>query len=197
MRRSERGYTLVEVVVGAAIAAFVMWGLLAMAGRLVSAASSLNGRLNAEAGADRLVERLSSEAASAWSVSAPDANDLDFYAEDGSHRPYTWTYHYDAAEKTVTRSTGEVLGSFDSFSASAATVNDLATSGAAAYDPLFAGATATSVPGNALVALHITGSGVDRTELLATGSVPTNFTVVVTYTPSPAPAATATPIPLR
>jgi hypothetical protein len=188
---------LVEVIAGAAIAAFLMWGLVAMAGRLAASADSLNGRLNAEANADRLIERLSSDAASAWTVSAPNANEIDFYAEDGSHRPYAWAYRYDASAKTVTRSTGEVLGSFDSFSASAATVGDLAISGSSAYDPLFAGASTPSEPGNALVALHITGTGVDRTELLASGAAPTTFTVVVTYTPSPTPIATATPTPLR
>lgn len=197
MRRGEAGFTLVEVLVGAAIGMFVVWGLVALANRLVFSASSLNARLNAQAAADRLVERLSIEAASAWTVWSPANNEIDFSSEDGSHRPFTWSYVYDAMRKTVTRSTGEVLAGIDGFDASPADVTDLANSAAAAYDPLFAGSRATSTPANKLVSLHLVAAGVDRTELLASGTAPTSFTVVVTYTPSPAPLATATPIPLR
>jgi len=197
MRCSEAGFTLVEVVVGAAIGVFLVWGLVVLADRWAFAISNLNARLNSQAAADRLVERLSVEAASAWTVWAPSAHEIDFFAEDGSHRPFTWSYAYDPTQKTVTRSTGEVLTGLDGFDAAAADVTDLANPSAVAYDPLLAGSHATSVAGNALVSLHLLANGVDRTELLASGTAPTTFTVVVRYTPSPAPVATPTPIPLR
>ncbi|HVA27760.1 MAG TPA: prepilin-type N-terminal cleavage/methylation domain-containing protein [Candidatus Baltobacteraceae bacterium] len=197
MRRAESGYTLVEILVAAAIAAFVVWGLVALADRFVANAATLNARLNAQATADRLVERIASDAVSAWTLSAPTPDEIDFFAEDGSHRPFTWAYRYDAATRRVTRSTGEVFDALDGFSARAVDVSDLWNPGAAAYDPLFARSHASSTTGNALVALHLTGSGVDRTEVLASGSSPTTFTVVVRFTPSPAPIATPTPIPLR
>lgn len=193
----EAGFTLVEVAIGAAIAALVTWGLVTLSARLAAAASSLDARLVTQAAADRLIERLSSDAASAWTVSAPSPDEIDFFAEDGSHRPLTWSYRYDAASRIVTRSSGEAFGPFTSFVASAAEIGDLWNPASTAYDPLFAGSSATSVPGNALVVLHLAGSGVDRTEPFASGSAPTTFTVVVTYTPSPAPAATPTPVPLR
>jgi hypothetical protein len=188
---------LLEVVVAAVIAAFVVWGLLALANRVVATAASLDARLNAEANADRLVERLASDAVSAWTVSAPSANEIDFSSEDGSHRPFAWSYRYDATRQTVTRSSGEIFGAIGGFSATNESVNDLANPSAIAYDPLLAGSKVTSSPGNAFVTLHLLGVGVDRTECFASGAAPTSFTVIVQYTPSPAPLVTATPTPLR
>ena len=188
-----------EVVVAAAIAAFVLWGLVALANRMVATAASLNARCStAQAGADRLVERLASDATSAWSVSAPSAREIDFYGEDGSHRPFTWSYRFDATQQTVTRSSGEVFAVVGGFSAGNANVSDLANPAAIAYmtrcspdRPLRAR------PRQPFVTLHLLGVGVERTESLASGAVPTSFTVVVRFTPSPTPLATATPTPLR
>ncbi len=214
------GFTLIETVVGAAIGVTILWALLAFADRLVFWAQATNQRVNAVADADRLVERMSSEAASAFAVWVPatdalgasngDGHEVDFFTEDGAHRVYTWAYNYSAAASTITRYTlnpgnapspGDTLGSIDAFSASALSVSELGS-----YDPLFAGASASDVPfsfsampgaigGNRLVAVQITASGVDRSVLLASADAPTAFTVVVTYTPSPAPVATATPVP--
>jgi Tfp pilus assembly protein PilV len=216
----QAGFTLIETVIGAAIAIAVVWGLLVFADRLVFWAQAANGRVNAVANADRLVERMSSEAASSWAVWVPatdalgasnaDGHELDFFTEDGAHRVYTWAYNFNAATATITRyalnpgnppSAGDTLGAIDAFSASALSVSELG-----AYDPLFAAASATDVPftfaampgatgGNRLVAVAITASGVDRSVLLASADAPTAFTVVVNYTPSPAPVATATPAP--
>jgi len=188
---------LVEIVVGAAITAFVLWGLVAFANRMVATAASLNGRLNAIASADRLVERLATDAASAWNVSAPSPSEIDFFSEDGSHRPYQWSYRFDSTLQTVTRSSGEVFSAIGGFTASNADVTDLANPTAVAYDPLLRSSTVTSAPGNTFVAVHLLGTGVDRAEFFASGAAPTNFTVVVQYTPSPTPLVTATPAPLR
>ena len=208
MNAREAGFTLVESLVGAAIGVILIWGLLTAANRLVFSAASLNARLVAQSGADRLTERLSAEAESAWAVWTPANTEIDFFSEDGSHRQFDWSYTYDPAQKTVTRSTGETYGPFDGFNASAVDVTALANPSASGFDPLFANSAATSVRyplpeqpdaigGNTLVALHLVGSGVDRTDLFASGMAPTAFTVLVVYTPSPTPATTATPIPLR
>jgi type II secretory pathway pseudopilin PulG len=194
VRERERGFTLVEYVIGAAIASVML--LLAVA------FSSLDVRVQSSSAAERLAERLETEAASAWAVYAPGPSEVDFFSEDGSHRAYTWSYAYDAATKMVARSSGERFGPFDSFSVTAVSVAQLG-----AIDPLFSGARATPVTyryaasaqaigGNALVDVHVAGSGVDRTMLLASATAPTTFTVVVNYTPSPAPVPTATPTPL-
>jgi type II secretory pathway pseudopilin PulG len=216
----QAGFTLIETLVGATIASVVIWVLVAMASRTIGWAASLNARVNGQAGAARLIERLSSEAASAWAVSVPatdalgnsnaDGHEVDFFAEDGSHRPYAWAYNYVAGTRTITRyalvtgaapAAGDTIGDIDGFSGAGIRVTALAA------DPLFAGATAPDVPfsfgiapgaigGNRLVAVQIDASGVDRSVLLANAGAPTAFTVVVNYTPSPAPLATATPAPL-
>lgn len=164
---------------------------------MVATAASLNTRLNATANADRLVERLATDAASAWTVSASSPNEIDFFSEDGSHRPLRWLYRFDPTQQTVTRSSGEIFSAIGGFTASNADVTDLANPTTDAYDPLLGSSTITSTPGNTLVALHLLGTGVDRTEFFASGAAPTSFTVVVHYTPSPTPLVTATPAPLR
>ena len=216
----QAGFTLLETIVAAAIGVLLVWGVLAFVDRMVAWGNAANQRVNAVANAERLIERMSSEAASAWAVFVPatdalgasnsDGHEVDFFTEDGAHRTYGWTYTFSAATKTLTRytldpgnaaSAGDQLVDIDGFSASPLRVTQIAS-----YDPLFAGATATDVPynftampgalgGNGLVAVQITASGVNRSVLLASADAPTAFTVVVTYTPSPVPVATATPVP--
>jgi Tfp pilus assembly protein PilV len=227
MERCERGFTLVETLIGATIAVFLIWGVLVLADRYAAASSELDARLTAQTSADRFVERLSSEAASAWAVFVPqndifgnangDGHEIDFFTEDGSHRPYSWAYAFGAKTKTLTRYTyasnaapvaGEVVGTLDAFSATAVDVTALADSASAAYDPLFASSIAPVVRyafaampsasgGDGLVRVHLAANGVDRTELLASGTAPTSFTVTIAYTPSPVPQTTATPVPAQ
>lgn len=203
------GFTLIETLIGAAIGALLVWGVLVFADRMAAWGNAANQRVNAVAGAGRLVERMSSEAASSMAVYVPatdalgasngDGHEVDFFTQDGAHRTYLWAYTFSAAAKTVTRYAlnpgnaaiaGDTLADIDAFSANALRVTQLP-----AYDPLFAAASASDVPGNRLVAVQITASGVNRSVLLASADAPTAFTVVVTYTPSPAPVATATPVP--
>ena len=216
----QSGFTLIEAMIGAAIGLIVVWGLLVFAGRVLGWANAANQRVNAVANADRLIERMSSDAVSALAVYVPatdalgtsngDGHEVDFFTEDGAHRIYGWAYTFSAATGTLTRyalnpgaaaTAGDTLDDLDSFSASALTVGQLGS-----YDPLFAAASAPDVPftfsampgvvgGNRLVAVQLTASGVNRSVLLAGADAPTAFTVVVTYTASPAPVATATPIP--
>ncbi len=221
MRERQAGFTLVELVIGAAIAAVVIGGLVLLVSRLAQATSSLGTRVQSQGAAERLMERLASEAASAWAVYVPstdvngnansDGHELDFFSEDGSHRAFLWAYLFDATQKTITRysfapgvapSAGEVIGPIDTFVATTVPVTQVGT-----VDPLFADATATAVTygfnvapaavgGNALVHLQIGATGVNRNELLASESAPTTFTVIVNYTPSPTPVVTPTPTPI-
>lgn len=222
---NERGFTLIEVVVGAAIAVIMLWAALALANRTIASAEALDARLAASAGTAHALERMTSEAASALAVYVPavdalgttnaDGHEVDFYAQDASHRPYAWSYTYDAAAKTLTRYAlvpggaplaGERIASIDAFSATALAASALANPASPAYDPLFANAQVSDVAyampddpaaigGNRLVEVQITASGVNRSALLASADAPTAFTVVITYTPSPAPVATPTPVP--
>jgi len=225
MKTSERAFTLAEVLVGAAVAFFILWCLVVAVNRYAASAASLNQRLTAMNAMGRLTERLSSESASAWAVFVPpndvlgqnngDGHELDFFAEDGSHRPYAWAYRYDALAKTLTRyayapgvapQAGEIIGNFDAFVAQAADVTALANPSDPAYDALFSHATASSVRytfaamppavgGNGIVRVSVAADGVTQTDILASGTAPTSFTIVETYTPAPL-ATTPTPGPL-
>lgn len=193
----EAGFSLIETLLGAAIAAIVLWVLVASASRLVFWSAAANARMNGTASAAHLLERLAADAASAQSITAnPTGSEIDFVAQDGAHRTYAWSYVFNAANDTVVRSTGDTFTAIDAFAVSSASVDDLRDPASAAFDPLFAGASAPNVPGDQMVAVRITASGVERTTLLATHDAPTAFTVVVTYTPSPTPVVTPTPVPL-
>jgi type II secretory pathway pseudopilin PulG len=220
----ERGFTLLDVLIGAGISALVGLALVAFADRLVAAGDGLHARLAGAAAADRVTERLASEAAGAWAVyraatdvlgnDNSDGHEVDFYAQDGSHRAFGWAYRFDAAKRTLTRYAfapgvagsavpGEIVTGLDAFSVSAALPPaELGDPESPLYDPLFAGANVTSVSfpltggaygGNALLHVHVSANGVDRTDVLAGADAPTSFVVVVTYTPSPRPIATPTP----
>jgi prepilin-type N-terminal cleavage/methylation domain-containing protein len=221
VRERQAGFTLVELLIAAAIASIVIGGLVVFASRLAQTTSTLGMRVQSQSATERLMERLSTEAASAWAVYVPatdvngnanaDGHELAFFSEDGSHRPYAWAYSFDATRKQITRyafapgnaaSAGETIEPIDTFTATSVPVTQIGT-----VDPLFNGSTAPpvaysfgaspdAVGGNAVVQLQITASGVERNELLASATAPTTFTVIVNYTPSPTPVVTATPTPL-
>jgi hypothetical protein len=227
MLRRERGFTLIETVIGAAIAVVLIWGLVALADRYAAASLALNERLVAQTSTDRLAERLSAEAASAWAVFVPlsdvfgnangDGHEIDLFTEDGSHRPYAWAYRFDAKSKIVTRYAyvpgsapvaGEEIGIYEGFSAAAYDAAAVSDPSSLAYDPVFASSSAPAVQytfaampgaygGNGIVLLHIVGDGVDRSIVLCSGTAPTSFTIAITFTPSPPPLATATPAPVQ
>ena len=213
---SQRGFSLVETIVAAAIALVLALQLLAMTHATVLGARRLDGRLRARTSADRLEERLIADAATAWSVFVPDAgvdgrpnvdgHELDFVTEDGSHVASWWAYAFDAASGRVTRYAyvpgttavaGEPYDHLTGLRARAHPITDVAKRSSGVYDPLFAQASAADVEvdfgwnpaatgGNRIVAVRLTGDGVDRTLMLSPATAPSRFTVVVKYTPAPA-----------
>jgi len=213
---SQRGFSLVEVVIASAIAFTIGTALVWLTHATVLASAHLDARLSARSSVDRLAERLTTDASSAWSIFVPardalgtanaDGHELDFVSEDASHRSYWWAYDFDARASQVMvytygpgvpPSAGDAYGGIESFGAEMHALTDLANPASDVYDALFAGdaLSAVDVPfdwganasgGNRLVRLHVTAEGVDRTMLLATGTAPTHFTVVVDYTPPPA-----------
>ncbi len=217
---AQRGFSLLELLVAAAIAFVVGWQLLGLAHAVVLGAGRLDDRQRSRSAVDRLEERLASEAVSAWSVFVPptdlggkanaDGHEIDFVTEDGGHRVYWWAYGYDAALKRVTyyafapggpAIAGQTYEDIDSFAARSHPITDLVKPASDAYDPLFAAAalTAVAVPygwnpaaagGNGLVRVRLTGYGTRRDALLASGTAPSRFTIVVDYTPAPSPPAT-------
>lgn len=213
---TQRGFTLIEAIVAAAIAAILGWQLLALARTTALAASHLDQRMRGRSAADRLEERFASDATTAWSIFVPgtdvngakndDGHELDFVTEDASHRPYWWAYAFDRAAERVTKyayvpghppaAAGEVYEGIANFGARRYAVTDLAKRSSEAYDPLFAGADVTAVEvaygwnsaatgGNHLVRVRVAAGGVDRVAVLASGTAPSRFTIVVEYTPPP------------
>lgn len=222
MQYRQAGFSLIEVLVAGAIASIVLFALLAATHTAIDGARAMNGRLNANAAALRLEERLSSEAASAWAVDVPaldvlgasntDGHEVEFFAEDASHRRYLWAYRYDASAKQVVRYAyapgvapvaQEITGPIDGFSARAAAASAITSPQSALYDPLFAGTTVADVAypfpglgisgGNGLVRVRIAAGGADDNLTLASATAPTSFTIVIPYTPAPQPSPTATP----
>lgn len=234
MRERESGFSLVEVVIAGAIGVFVLLVALQVTQMIIRSAISMNTRVDAQGSVERLVERMTSEAATAWAIFVPatdvlgqsngDGHEIDFYSQDGSHRSYAWAYVYDKTTKAITRYTywpgvsaiaGDSVGPVDGFAASPSQpASNLIANGSTIYDPLFANSAIADVRytfaaanaldnsqdaplgGNRVVRVHVSGSGVDRTELLTTGTAPTTFTIVVDYTPAPVPIPSPTPTPL-
>jgi hypothetical protein len=106
-------------------------------------------------------------------------------------------YAYAPGEAPVA---GETYEGVTAFHARRFPISDLAKASSDIYDPLFAGAALVPVDvafgwdpaatgGNELARVRVAAPGVDRTLLLASGTAPSHFTVIVDYTPAP-PAPT-------
>jgi prepilin-type N-terminal cleavage/methylation domain-containing protein len=217
---AQRAFSLVELMVAAAIAAMLSWVLVSALHATIVHAAHLDARLTSRASIDRLTDRLNGDAASAWSVFVPgtdvlgaknaDGHEIDFVSESASRDTYWWAYTFDATNGRVTKYTyvpgakpiaGDAFDSIDGFAAELHPVTDVATASSDVYDPLFASANATAVNfdfgwpaaaaagGNHLVRIELTGTGIDRTLLLASATAPSHFTVIVNYTPPPATPA--------
>ncbi|HKE35802.1 MAG TPA: hypothetical protein VKB39_00120 [Candidatus Baltobacteraceae bacterium] len=210
---------MAEVLIAAAMAFTIGAVLVWLAHATVLAAGHLDRRVRARGSTDRLAERLTADASSAWSIFVPardvlgntnaDGHEVDFADEDASHRSYWWAYDFDAHASQVTvyayapgtpPSAGDVYDGINVFSSETHAITDLANPVSDVYDVLFAGdaLSAVDVPfewggnatgGNHLVRIRIAAEGIDRTQLLATATAPTHFTVVVDYTPAPATPA--------
>lgn len=204
-----------EVTIASAIAFTIGALLVWLTHATVLAAAHLDQRLSARSTTDRLAERVSADASSAWSIFVPardvqgnsnaDGHEVDFASEDASHRSYWWAYDFDVRASQVTvyayaagtpPSPGDVYTGVSTFSAETHALPDLADPSSDVYDGLFAGDVLTpvdvpfdwggnAVGGNHFVRVRIAAEGVDRTMLLATGTAPSHFTVVVDYTPPP------------
>ncbi len=209
----QRGAALLDLVVGAAVALVVFVFLVSLLHTLVLAAVSRHALMLARTQADQLIERMRSEATSAWSVSVPasdvdgnsnaDGHEVTFTTEDQTRAQYSWCYFFNAQARTITRYSlapgaspqpGPVYSDITAFSAQAYPANAISQPSSAIYDPLFAGTNVTPVSyelpdgtfaGNAFVDVALSAAGTSRNVLVATGVAPTQFTVIVQYTPPP------------
>ncbi len=211
----QRGFSLVEVLVATAIAFVVGWLLLRLTGGTMAAAARGSSRLAGGSAASRLSERLTAEAASAWSVFVPpadalgndnaDGHELDFAGEDAGHRQWCHAYAFDAATGRVAAyaylpggaaASGETFDGIASLHAKVFPIAALWNAGGELYDPLFAGSSASDVAydfgwnpmaagGNRLVRVALKADGANGELVLSSATAPTHFTVVIEYTPAP------------
>ncbi len=212
-RLLQRGAALLDLTVGAAVALVIFGLLVTLLHALTMASASRHALMLARTGTEQLLERMRSETASAWGIAVPasdlegqsnaDGHELDFTTQDATRRTYHWAYRYDAVTQSVTRyavapgaspQPGAVLSGITAFSATAYAANAIADASSPIYDPLFAGASVVPISyelndgsfgGNGFVEVSIAAAGVARSELLSTSVAPTQFTVVIEYTPSP------------
>jgi hypothetical protein len=212
-RVEQRGYALLDLAIGAAIGLTVFAFLVSLLHTLVVAASSRHALMLARSQSEQLLERMHSEAASAWSITVPpsdifgasnaDGHEVDFTTEDSTHTLYHWAYLYESAAQSLTRYVVEPgssarpemhISGITAFAAHSYPAEAIGDPTSAIYDPLFTAIAVTpvsyvladgSVAGNGFVQVALEAAGTSATDLLSTGVAPTQFTIVVQYTPTP------------
>jgi prepilin-type N-terminal cleavage/methylation domain-containing protein len=120
-RASERGFSLVEVLIATAIFSVVAGVALVSLQSFVHWNTILTQRQTESAAFGQLVDRLQAEEDSAWAIFTPptdvfgkpntDDHELDFFARDGQNRAYFWAYLFDSAHGTLQKYTYAAPGS--------------------------------------------------------------------------------------
>jgi len=208
---SQRGFTLVEVLIAAGISVMLAAILVSIAHAFVGWSQRASATVEAQSALDRLEERIDAETAGSWSVFVPatdvlgepngDGHEFDVATEDALRRPSFRAYRYDPAASRIDEyvygtpgatpiATGDVTSHVTAFAATNGSAHALA-------GPLFANATIVdadvplqlgipeAVGGNRLTAVHIAIGRSDRTLMLASATAPSSVTVVLRYTPGP------------
>ena len=113
MKRTQRGFTLLEVMVALGAMTAVGFFLLTATTGVLHWSAMLAGRERAEATIAALSDRLEAEEDSAWAIFTPptdvlgasnaDGHEVDFFTRDAQSRAYFWAYRYDAAARSLQR----------------------------------------------------------------------------------------------
>ena len=114
-RPGERGFTLVEVVIAAALWIVLGGALLYMTTGLFEQTRALTAQRAAYEQLTRLVDSLDAEATSSLAIFTPqadvlgadnsDGHELDFYSRDAQRMGHFWAYRWDATTATLQRYT--------------------------------------------------------------------------------------------
>lgn len=212
-RLRQRGAALLDLVVGAAAALMIFSLLVAALHALVLAAATRHAVMTARTQTDAFLERMRSDTSSAWSVFVPpsdlrgsantDGHEVDMVLQDATRRVFHVAYLFDANADSVTRyllapgvppEPGDAATGITRFTAVSYPATAVTDASSEVYDPLFAGVAVTpvaytlpdgTVAGNAVVSVNVRAAGTLRSELLETTIAPTQFTIVVQYTPPP------------
>ena len=213
----QRGFTLIDVLVGTAIAVVVAGVAIAILHALAGWTVRTAGIVDATSSLDRLADRWDADAATAWSIFTPttdvfgvanaDGHEFDIATQDDLRRTSYRAYAYDASTRTLSEyiyaspgdaptPTGDVTTGVGAFVATTEVPSSLQRPGDPLYDPLFApstivdadvpvGLAAQALGGNRITMVRISAGNQTRTIALASGTAPSSFTVVLTYTPAP------------
>lgn len=200
--------TAIAVTIGLALAAFVH----AVAGWGVRAAAATNAQAALDGLAERWYAQSATAwsvftpAIDVLRASNADGHEFDIATVDSQRRPSFRAYRYDAATHTLTEYAyaspgsapivGSAVADVSAFEAHTYPASALADGTSPAYDPLFArahienadvavGLGAEALGGNRITRIRIASEREDRTIVLSSETAPSNFTVVLTYTPSP------------
>lgn len=213
----ERGFTLIDVLVGTAIAVLIGGISIAIVHALVGGTVHTARSVTATSSLDRLADRWNAASAGAWAIFTPsddvfgapntDGHEFDIATQDDLRRTSYRAYVYNAPAQQLREyvyaspgdppiATGDVSTGVTAFVATTESPSALQHSGDPLYDPLFSPSTivdadvdvgmgAQAVGGNRLTSVRIAAGSFTRTILLASGTAPSSFTVVLTYTPPP------------
>lgn len=215
-RSSERGFTLVEVVLAAGLWIVLGGSLLVVAQGLLAAARTASAQQHAYAGLTQLIDTLDAESSSALAIFVPqrdidgkanaDGHELDFYSRDAARYGHFWAYRWDHDAKTLQRyvysapgstatPSDPPLGNIVAFSATRKPASSLAPAFANGYLARDV-AVNFNYPnvdgGNAVTSVTFADARDTFTLELLPGTMTSGFAVVVaTFTPTPSPASPA------
>jgi hypothetical protein len=142
-----------------------------------------------------------------FGTSNADGHEFDLVTENSQRQPSFQAYRYDSAGKRLLEytygspgssptATGDESDNISAFSAATYPATELQDASSPLYDPLFTGATianaavplnlgSNAIGGNQITRIHFAANRLDRTVLLSSATAPSNFTVILKYTPPP------------
>ena len=183
---------------------FVAWTVRAQ--RSVSAQSTLDRLADRWDAAAASAWAIFTPANDVLGLPNADGHEFDIATQDDLRRTSYRAYVYDATAHVLSEyvyapgvppeATGDRSTGITTFVATTESPSALQRSGNALYDPLFASSTivdadvavgldAQALGGNRLTRVRIAVGNIARTVMLASGTAPSSFTVVLTYTPAP------------
>lgn len=213
-RSTERGFTLVEVLVASGLWIVLGGTLLLVTQGLLGAARTAFAQQRAYVALTHLIETLDAESSSALAIFVPpsdvlgtnngDGHELDFYSRDALRYGHFWAYRWDRQAGTLQRYTYSTPGS-------TATPSDPPLSGITTFAATRKPASSLGAPfangyvtrdvavnfnypnvngGNAITSVTFADQRDTFTLELLPGTMTSGFAVVVsTFTPTPAPSA--------
>ena len=120
MKRTERGFTLLETIVAVAVVTLIASFALSAIAQALRWNASLAQHRTAETAVEALADRLEADEDSAWAIFTPpqdasgspnaDGHELDFFFRDAQNRAHFFAYSYDKTAHRIQRLTYAQIG---------------------------------------------------------------------------------------